>query len=82
VSEQGLDSDLVRMANQIARQSGNLPHDEAAALVAHHLHRFWEPRMLAGLTAHAAASPDDLDPVVLTAVAILTERYGVATTTL
>jgi formate dehydrogenase subunit delta len=81
VSEQGLDSDLVRMANQIARQSGSLPDDEAATEVARHLHRFWEPRMLVGLRAHAAASPDDLDPVVLAAIAVLGKDHGEAPAT-
>lgn len=76
MSEFGLDVDLVRMANQIARQFGYLPDDEAAANVAYHLHTFWTPRMIAGLEAHAAAQPGDFDPIVLAATRILVERYG------
>lgn len=68
-----LDRDLVRMANQIAREFGFLPPDQAAGKVATHLRQFWEPRMIAGLRAHAAARPGDLDATVLAAVHILTE---------
>lgn len=66
------------MANQISRQFVYLSDDEAAEKVAYHLHAFWEPRMIAGLEAHAAAAPGDLDPVVLAASRILAERYGEA----
>jgi formate dehydrogenase subunit delta len=74
VTEPGLDRDLVRMANQIARQFTYLPDDEAAAKVAYHIHAFWEPRMIAGLEAHAAAQPGDFDPVVLEASRLLTQH--------
>jgi formate dehydrogenase subunit delta len=76
VAEHGLDRDLVRMANQISRQFGYLSDEEAAAKVAYHLHAFWEPRMIAGLEAHAAAQPGDFDPIVLAATRILVEQYG------
>ena len=77
--EHRLDRDLVRMANQIARQFTYLSNDEAGAKVAYHLHTFWEPRMIAGLEAHAAAQPGDLDAVVLVATRLLVEQYGEAT---
>ena len=74
LAEPGLERDLVRMANQIARQFTYLPDDQAAAKVAYHLHAFWEPRMIAGLEAHAASTPDDFDPVVLEATRILSQH--------
>lgn len=76
MSEHGLDRDLVRMANQIARQFAFLPDDEAAAKVAYHLHTFWEPRMIAGLEAHAAVRSDDFAPIVLAATRLLIEQFG------
>jgi hypothetical protein len=67
------------MANQIARQFTYLSEDEAAEKVAYHLHAFWEKRMIAGLEAHAAAQPGDLDQIVLTATRLLAEPHdGVA----
>ncbi|WP_315918151.1 formate dehydrogenase subunit delta [Mesorhizobium sp. SP-1A] len=36
---------LVMMANQIATFFLSQPHDEAAAGVANHINKFWEPRM-------------------------------------
>jgi len=75
VSEHRLDRDLVRMANQIARQFTYLSDDDAAAKVAYHLHAFWEPRMIAGLEAHAEAQPADLDPIVLAATRLLIEQH-------
>jgi len=69
------------MANQISRQFIYLSDDEAAVKVAYHLHAFWEPRMIAGLEAHAALSPRDFDPIVLAATRILAEQYGAAPAT-
>jgi hypothetical protein len=66
------------MANQIATQFAFLPDDIAAAKVAYHLHTFWEPRMIAGLEAHAAARSDDFAPIVLAATRLLVEQYGEA----
>ena len=79
MAEHGLDRDLVRMANQIARQFTYLSDDDAAAKVAYHLHAFWEPRMIAGLQAHATAQPADFDPIVLEATRLLVAQYGEAT---
>ena len=79
VSEHGLAQDLVRMSNQISRQFGYLSDDQAAAKVADHIHRFWEPRMLVAFEAHVASQPGDFEPIVLAAARILAERYGEAT---
>jgi formate dehydrogenase subunit delta len=58
---------VVRMANDIARQFGHLPEDEAAAAVANHVRQFWDPRMRHQLADEVARDPDQLDPIVLTA---------------
>lgn len=57
------DADLVRMANQIARQFEGAPEAEARAAIADHLAKFWEPRMRAQLAGIAAANPQDLHPL-------------------
>lgn len=60
---------LVHMANQIAdffaSQGGETA---AAAAVADHLAKFWDPRMRAALLAHAAGGGQGLKPIVLKAV--------------
>ena len=65
---------LTRMAQQIARNNRALPHDEAAQKVAGHFHAFWTPAMLRELEAFAAFSPQELDPIVVSALDILRER--------
>ena len=65
------ESPEVRMANDIARQFAHLPADEAAAAVANHLQLFWEARMRHHLDEEVARDPDQLDPIVLAAVADL-----------
>lgn len=62
------------MGNDIARQFGHLPDDEAAEAVARHIESFWDPRMRARLRALAEAGDDALDPVLLTAASHLHER--------
>lgn len=64
------------MSNQISRQFGYLSDDEAAAKVAEHMHRFWEPRMLAALEVHIARQPGDFTAIVLAAARLLAERRG------
>lgn len=39
------DSDIVRMANQIAEFHKPYPRDEAVAGISEHIRLFWEPRM-------------------------------------
>lgn len=59
-------ANLVRMANQIAR---NLAHEpDPAAATATHIRQFWEPRMRAALVADGA---EGLDPAVIRALALL-----------
>lgn len=62
------------MAQQIARNNQAIPPDEAAEKVAGHLHAFWTPAMLRELEAFAAYSPQELDPIVVSALDILRER--------
>ena len=61
---------LVTMANQIAdffaAQRG-----DAAAQVADHIAKNWDPRMRAGLADHLAAGGDGLAPVARRAAEIL-----------
>ncbi len=62
------DPPVVRMANDIARQFGYLPADEAAAAVANHLRSFWDPRMRRQLAEEVGRDPDRLDPAVVRAL--------------
>jgi formate dehydrogenase subunit delta len=56
-----------RMGNDIARQFAHLPASEAAAVIAEHIEKFWDPRMRRNLEALVAAQDDSLDPVVVDA---------------
>lgn len=59
---------LVRMANQIAAFFTAQGGEEAAAGVADHLNRFWDPRMRGQLLAMiAAGETEGLDTAVLAA---------------
>lgn len=65
---------MVHMANQIATFMASQPGDDencGAGGVAHHIARFWEPRMRAQLFAHVDAGGAGLGPLVLTAIARL-----------
>jgi formate dehydrogenase subunit delta len=57
------ESDIVRMANQIAAFFRAYPQEEAVAGVAKHIRDFWEPRMREALARHLAAGGEGLDPV-------------------
>lgn len=59
------------MANQIATQFGYLPTDQAVTAVAEHIKRFWDPRMKRRLTALADSGGGELDPVAVSAAALL-----------
>jgi formate dehydrogenase subunit delta len=61
----------LRMANDIARNLGHLPGEEAAAAIAGHIARFWDPRMRARLYEFVDAGADALDPLVVAAVKLL-----------
>jgi formate dehydrogenase subunit delta len=59
---------LVYMANQIGKFFASQVHDKAAAGVADHLTRFWDPRMRDAIIAHLEAGGAKLDPCVREAV--------------
>jgi formate dehydrogenase subunit delta len=62
---------LVRMANQIAQFYVRQPDDDAAAEVAAHMKKFWEPRMRRTIYAHLDAGAAGLNPVARKAVACM-----------
>lgn len=66
---------LVRMGQQIARNNSALPYDRAVARIAGHLTSFWTPTMITEICAYATAHPDDLDPLLVDALAALRDRY-------
>jgi formate dehydrogenase subunit delta len=59
---------LVYMANQIAKFFISQSTDKAAAAIADHLRKFWDPRMRAAIIAHLEAGGAGLDPFVRQAV--------------
>jgi formate dehydrogenase subunit delta len=58
-------------ANDIAAQFHHLPSEQAAAAVAEHLRRFWDPRMRTRLSELVDAGTDGLDPLVVAAVVLM-----------
>jgi formate dehydrogenase subunit delta len=62
---------LVYTANQIARFFASQTREDAAAGVADHLRKFWDPRMRHSIVAHLAAGGAGLDPIAREAVAKL-----------
>jgi len=62
---------LIHMANQIGSFFATQPRIDAAAAVADHLRKFWDPRMRAAIIAHAAQGGGDLAPHVREAVRLL-----------
>ncbi|WP_163510645.1 formate dehydrogenase subunit delta [Fodinicola acaciae] len=64
----------VRLANDIAVQFTHLPMEEAAAEVAKHIRRFWEPRMRTQLLAHVVAGGHGLHPIATAAAQILQKQ--------
>lgn len=59
---------LVMMANQIGAFFASQGEDEAAAGVADHLRKFWDPRMRREIVAHLRAGGAGLRPEVRLAV--------------
>ena len=59
------------MINNIAAQFGYLRAEQAAAAVAEHVRRFWDPRMKRRLLLLVASDTRDLDPVAVAAAALL-----------
>lgn len=62
---------LIRMANQIATFFDSQPGENAAAEIADHLTKFWEPRMKDQIYAWADAGGEGLKPTVLAAIALM-----------
>ncbi len=62
----------IRMGNDIARQFAHLPEREAAEMIATHLEKFWEKRMLRHLLTIADPENPDIDPLLIHAVSCLT----------
>ncbi|MGQ4598623.1 formate dehydrogenase subunit delta [Nocardia sp. R6R-6] len=69
-------SPAMRLATEIAAQFRHVPPQEAAATIAEHIRRYWEPRMRAQLLdqvshegqacdAHVAAAADLLENTAL-----------------
>jgi formate dehydrogenase subunit delta len=63
----GTQARLVLMANQIARNLAAMEGAHAAAAVADHIGKFWDPRMRAAILADRAG----LDPLAAEAIEIL-----------
>jgi hypothetical protein len=61
-------ADLERMVNQIARNFASRPFDEAAAGIADHLQRFWDPSMRHDLAEALASGQIKVSAVVQAAV--------------
>ncbi|MQY10631.1 hypothetical protein SRB5_07420 [Streptomyces sp. RB5] len=60
-----------RMANDIARNLAHLGFDKAAAELAGHIGRFWDPRMRGRLLAQVDAGAPGIHPLVEQAVKLL-----------
>ena len=71
MSNDGIEPPTVRMLNDIAVQFAHRPPEVAAAAVAGHVRRFWEPRMRAQLLAATLDGGAILEPVALAAVTLL-----------
>jgi formate dehydrogenase subunit delta len=59
---------LVYMANQIGRFFASQGDQQAAAGIADHLQKYWDPRMRATIVDHLAHGGPGLDPLVREAV--------------
>lgn len=64
----------LRAVGRIAVQFGHLPTDEAATVVADHLTRFWDRRMITRLIRTLDDDPTGVDPIVAGAANALRER--------
>lgn len=67
MSHEKTQAKLVYMANQIATFFKTQPQNEAAAGVASHISKFWEPRMRRQLFEIIEGGGGGLDPLVLEA---------------
>jgi formate dehydrogenase subunit delta len=69
---------LVMMANQIGSFFISQGPDKAAAEIASHLKKFWEPRMRAAIIAHLRAGGEGLRPEVRLAIEELAREQASA----
>jgi formate dehydrogenase subunit delta len=67
---------LIYMANQIGKFFVSQGKDKAAAAVADHLKRFWDPRMRTAIIAHLDAGGAGLDPYARRAVEMLRDAQS------
>ncbi len=58
---------VIRMGNDIARQLAHLPPEQAAAEIAAHVTRFWDPRMRRELLTHLGQGDPSMDPLLVAA---------------
>ena len=73
---------LVAMANDIsAFFAGESDRAAAAGNVAHHLTRFWDPRMKKEIIRHYRAGGGGLSDVAAAGIALLAARYDPVSTT-
>ena len=59
------------MAGQIAANCAGLTEEQAVTRISGHLHSFWTPVMIGEFGEFVRAYPDDVDPLVLSALARL-----------
>jgi len=68
---------LKRMADQIALNNEGASESEAVVRVATHLTNFWTPAMVEELSDYARDHADELDPVVVGALARMNAQHRV-----
>ncbi|HEX5968742.1 MAG TPA: formate dehydrogenase subunit delta [Intrasporangium sp.] len=59
----------IRLGNDICRAFRHLPPDAAAAAVATHLKKFWDPRMRRALVERVREGDPRIDPLLAAATA-------------
>ncbi len=67
---------LIYMANQIGKFFASQGGDQAAAGIAEHIRKFWDPRMRATIIAHFETGGAGLDPPVREAIGKLYSERG------
>jgi len=67
----------MRLATEIASQFRHVPLDEAAAAIAAHIRRFWDPRLRAQLGDQVALAGGGCDAQVAAAAGLLDDTSPV-----
>jgi formate dehydrogenase subunit delta len=67
----------IKLINKIVVHFGYLATEQAAAEVANHVRRFWDPRMKRRLFELVDSQTKDFDPVAVAAAALLRSPLGV-----